>query len=256
MYKFVILAISLFFSSLSACAQSEQNSLGGAQNQFVAKSNNRKMQVEIWSDIVCPFCYIGKRKFEQALEKFPQKDQVEVVWKSFQLDPDAPKVGTDYLKNLSERKGWSLEQTRQITSNVTNMAADVGLEYHFEKAISANSLDAHRVLHLAKKHGLQDAMEEALFKAHFTEGRNIADHATLSQLGTGIGLDAAELKQVLESQAFEDEVQLDIETARQLRVSGVPFFVFDRKYGVSGAQDPTVFLQTLEKALETWEAKN
>lgn len=213
------------------------------------------MQVEIWSDIVCPFCYIGKRKFEQALEKFPQKDQVEIVWKSFQLDPDAPKTGTDYLKNLSERKGWSLEQTRQITSNVSNMAAGVGLEYHFEKAISANSFDAHRLLHLAKKHGLQDEMEEALFKAHFVEGKNIADHPTLLQLGESVGLATAEITQVLESQAYADEVHLDIEVARQLRVNGVPFFVFDRRYGVSGAQDPIVFLQTLEKALEAAVAR-
>jgi len=119
------------------------------------------MQIEIWSDIVCPFCYIGKRKFEQALESFPQRDQVEIVWKSFQLDPDASATGTDYQKNLSERKGWSLEQTRQITQNVTEMAAKVGLQYHFEKAIAANSLDAHRFIHLANKHGLQDAAEEA-----------------------------------------------------------------------------------------------
>lgn len=211
------------------------------------------MQVEIWSDIVCPFCYIGKRKFEQALEKFPQKDKIEIVWKSFQLDPDASSRGTDYQKDLSARKGWSLEQTRQITKNVTDMAALVGLEYHFEKAVAANSFDAHRFLHLAHKNGLQDAAEGALFNAHFTEGKNISDPALLVQLGIAIGLNSDELKNMLESQAFADEVRADIEEARQLRVSGVPFFVFDRKYAVSGAQDPEVFLKTLEKALETWE---
>jgi len=212
-----------------------------------------KMQVEIWSDVVCPFCYIGKRKFEEALNKFPQKDKIEVVWKSYQLDPEATAEGTDYLKNLSERKGWSPEQTRQITDNVTKMAEEVGLDYNFEKAIAANSFDAHRFSQLALARGLQDAAEEALFKAHFTEGKNIADRAMLIDLGASIGLDPMEVKNTLESQAFADEVHLDIEQARQFRVSGVPFFVFDRKYAVSGAQDSEVFLKTLEKALETWD---
>lgn len=211
------------------------------------------MQVEIWSDVVCPFCYIGKRKFEQALSRFPQKDKVEIVWKSFQLDPEASATGMDYQKNLSERKGWSPDQTRQITENVTKMAAEVGLEYHFDKAIAANSFDAHRFSHLAQEHGLQDAAEEALFKAHFTEGKNISDRAMLIQLGETIGLNPSEVKTVLESQEFSKEVKSDIEEARQLRVTGVPFFVFDRKYAVSGAQDSEVFLQTLVKALETWE---
>lgn len=212
-----------------------------------------KMQVEIWSDVVCPFCYIGKRKFEEALDKFPQKDKIEVVWKSYQLDPEATVEGADYRKNLSERKGWSPEQTREITENVTKMAADVGLEYNFEKAVAANSFDAHRFSQLALARGLQDAAEEALFKAHFTEGKNIADRAMLTALGASIGLDPIEVKNTLESQAYADEVHLDIEQARQFRVSGVPFFVFDRKYAVSGAQDSGVFLKTLEKALETWD---
>ncbi|MBC7776936.1 MAG: DsbA family oxidoreductase [Phycisphaerae bacterium] len=211
------------------------------------------MQVEIWSDVVCPFCYIGKRKFEQALEKFPLRDKVEIVWKSFQLDPDASATGTDYQKNLSERKGWSPEQAQQITKNVTDMAAKVGIEYHFEKAIAANSFDAHRFSHLAYNYGLQDAAEEALFKAHFIEGKNIADTAILVQLGTSIGLNPTEVKNMLESKAFSDDVRKDIEEARQLRVNGVPFFVFDRKYAVSGAQAVEVFLGTLEKAFETQE---
>lgn len=208
------------------------------------------MQVEIWSDIVCPFCYIGKRKFEQALANFEHKDQVTVVWKSFQLDPDADAMGTDYLQTLSSRKGWTLEQTRQITDNVRNMAQAVGLEYHFDRAISANSFDAHRFAYLAFEHGLQDAAEEALFKAHFSEGKNIADRGTLVQLGESIGLDAALVKQALESPAHEEAVQKDILEAQQLRISGVPFFVFDRKYAVSGAQAPEVFLSTLEQAFE------
>jgi len=215
----------------------------------------QKMLVEIWSDVVCPFCYIGKRKFEQALEKFPQKDKVQIIWKSFQLDPDASATGTDYQKNLSERKGWSPEQTREITENVTQMAAEVGLVYHFDRAIAANSFDAHRFSHLAEEHGLQDAAEEALFKAHFTAGKNIADRAFLAELGGSIGLDSTQVANMLEGSMYSDAVRRDIDEASQLQVSGVPFFVFDRKYAVSGAQSSAVFLQTLEKALETWEGK-
>ncbi len=211
------------------------------------------MKVEIWSDIVCPFCYIGKRKFEHALEQFAQKEEVEVVWKSFQLDPNAPATGSDYQKTLSERKGWSAEQTRQITDNVRQRAQEVGLDYHFDKAIAANSFDAHRFAHLAKSYGKQDAAEEALFRVHFTEGKNIADHATLTQLGTAIGLDAAEVGKMLDGYSYTEEVQNDIAEARQFGINGVPFFVFDRKYAVSGAQDSTVFLQTLEKSFEALE---
>ncbi|MFN0036032.1 MAG: DsbA family oxidoreductase [Saprospiraceae bacterium] len=255
MRKFVLVAATLFSTALLAFAQNEKANAPAGQKNELTDSKKKKMQIEIWSDVVCPFCYIGKLKFEQALEKFPQKDKVEIVWKSFQLDPEAAANGEDYLQNLSERKGWSLEQTRQITENVTQMAAAVGLAYHFEKAIAANSFDAHRLSHLAHQHGLQDGMEEALFKAHFVEGKNIADRSTLVQLGTAIGLDATEVKNVLEGQAFADAVRKDIDEAQELRVSGVPFFVFDRKYAVSGAQESDVFLKTLEKALATWQEK-
>ncbi len=249
MQKLTLLCLVLISFSGASCAQNDPQ----AASQKDGGANQTKMQVEIWSDIVCPFCYIGKRKFEQALAQFPQKDKVQIVWKSYQLDPNAGAEGADYTKTLAEKKGWTLEQTRQITSNVTQMATSVGLEYHFEKAISANSFDAHRFSHFAHQHGLQDAAEEALFKAHFTEGKNIGDRATLVELGVSIGLDAAALKSMFESQDFADAVHLDIEQARQFQVSGVPFFVFDRKYAISGAQDSAVFLTTLQKALETWE---
>lgn len=211
--------------------------------------NRFNMLVEIWSDIVCPFCYIGKRKFEQALEKFPQKDQVKVVWKSFQLDPEASTEGTDYVRHLSDRKGWSEAQTRQITDNVSQMAAEVGLEYHFEKAIAANSLLAHRFAHLAAAHGLQDAAHEALFKAHFTEGKNISDPAMLLDLGVSIGLDLPEMMCMLNSDDYTDTVQADLKEATELRITWVPYFVFDRKYAVSGAQASDLFLNVLHKVL-------
>ena len=208
------------------------------------------MKVEIWSDVMCPFCYIGKRRFEEALAQFNSADEVEIVWKSYQLNPD---LKTDPSINihqyLADAKGWHLDQARQMNQQVTEMAESVGLTYDFDRAIVANSFDAHRLSHLAAQHGLGNAAEEALFKAYFTEGKNIADKETLIELGESIGLAAADVKQMLSTDAFADAVKHDIAEAQQLGVRGVPFFVFDRKFAVSGAQPTEVFLQTLEKAL-------
>lgn len=207
------------------------------------------MKIEIWSDVMCPFCYIGKRRLEGALEGFPHKDEVEIVWKSFQLNPDMQtepgKSITDYL---AEKKGWSREQTQQAHARLTQSAKDLGLHYDFDKAVVANSFDAHRLVQLAKTLGLGDAMEERLFKAYFSEGGNIADHATLAGLAKDAGLPAADVRKVLESDAFTEEVRRDVDEARQIGVTGVPFFVMDRKYAVSGAQETQVFLKALEKA--------
>jgi len=212
------------------------------------------MKIEIWSDVMCPFCYIGKRKFEAALEQFENKANVIVVWKSFQLNPA---MKTDPSKNitsyLAEIKGWSLEQAKEMNTHVTNMAKEVGLHYDFDKAIVANSFDAHRLIQLAKKHGKGDEAEEQLFKAYFTEGKNTDDHSTLIEIGISIGLNEIEVKQVLASDQFSDDVRKDIIEAQQIGVRGVPFFVVDRKYGVSGAQPTEVFLETLTKA---WAENN
>ncbi|MGA0560580.1 DsbA family oxidoreductase [Larkinella sp. VNQ87] len=215
------------------------------------------MKVEIWSDVMCPFCYIGKRKFEAALAQFPQKDSIEIVWKSFQLNPsqvtDPDKSVTEYL---AEVKGWTLGYARQMNDYVTNMAKEVGLDYDFDKAVVANSFDAHRLVQLAKKYDQGDALEERLFKAYFTEGLNTADHETLLQLGTDIGLPAEEVRQVLTSSAYTTEVKRDIQEARQIGVTGVPFFVFNQKYAVSGAQAPETFLGALHKSFGEWQAAN
>lgn len=212
------------------------------------------MKIEIWSDVMCPFCYIGKRKFEAALEQFENKANVEVVWKSFQLNPnmktDAGKNITEYL---AEIKGWSIEQAKEMNAHVTNMAKEVGLHYDFDKAIVANSFDAHRLIQLAKKYGKGDEVEELIFKAYFTEGKNTDDHSILTEIGISIGLEALEVKQVLASNQFADDVRKDILEAQQIGVRGVPFFVVDRKYGVSGAQPTAVFLETLTKA---WAENN
>jgi len=211
------------------------------------------MKVEIWSDVMCPFCYIGKRKFETALKQFNNAGNIEIEWKSFQLDPDLISDATKNVNEyLAERKGWTVEYAKQVGQQVTEMAKAEGLEYNFDKAIVANSLNAHRVAHLAKKHNLGDAMEEVLFKAYFTDGKNIDDKATLVALATTIGLNADDVKQVLESNQYATDVEQDILMAQQIGVRGVPFFVIDRKYAVSGAQPTEVFLDALNKA---WDSK-
>jgi predicted DsbA family dithiol-disulfide isomerase len=212
------------------------------------------MKVEIWSDVMCPFCYIGKRKFENALEQFAHKDEVEVVWKSFQLNPDMKtEAGKNINQYLAEAKGWSIEKAKEMNDHVSGIAKDIGLTYHLDKAVVANSFDAHRFSHLAKKYGKQNDAEEKLFEAYFTDGKNTADHQTLVQLGSEIGMDATEISTVLSSDEFTDEVNQDIYEAQQVSVRGVPFFVLGEKYAISGAQESSTFLQALNK---TWEEIN
>lgn len=207
------------------------------------------MKVEIWSDIMCPFCYIGKRHFEAALKEFPHSDKLQIEWKSFQLDPTIPKMEerVDVYQYLADKKGMSLEQSKSLHQNVIQMANNAGLEYNFDIAVVGNSKDAHRLIQFAKTKGLGDPAEEALFKAYFTDGKNMADMKDLIEIGTSIGLDSNELTSILESDAFAYEMMQDIQEAQKIGVQGVPFFVFDRKYAVSGAQPVEAFLQTLEK---------
>jgi predicted DsbA family dithiol-disulfide isomerase len=209
------------------------------------------MEVEIWSDVLCPFCYIGKHKFEKALQQFAHQSEVQIVWKSFQLDPDfQANKPTEYAPYLQNRKGWSKAQTDQLLGQVTETARQAGLVFHFEKAMVANSYQAHRLLHLAKEEGKQTQLKEALLKAHFSEGQDIGDIATLTTLALAVGLEESKVTQLWQSQDKHEEVETDIYEATQLGIRGVPFFVFDRKYAVSGAQDSEVFLQVLEKAYQ------
>ena len=254
---FKILIASLL-TSTPACAQTSETKQPEIKTTTSVNSlKKEKMKVEIWSDVMCPFCYIGKRKFEAALGSFKNKDKIEIVWKSFQLDAN---LKTDPSKNtiqhLAEVKGWTMEYTRNTIKYVTDMAEAVGLHYDFDKAVVANSFDAHRFIQYAKTKGKGDAAEENLFKAYFTQGKNTADHSVLVALGTAIGLDAIELKKVLESNAFADEVHKDIAESQKMGVNGVPFFVFDRKYAISGAQDPKTFLETLEKSFAEYDKTN
>lgn len=216
-----------------------------------------KMKVEIWSDVMCPFCYIGKRKFEKALENFENKDSIDVVWHSFQLNPELKESpDQDIYQYLADAKGQSLEWSVQMHENVAQTAKAVGLDYRFDLAKVANSFDAHRVLQLAKKYDLSDALEERFFKAYFTEGALISDHSTLEQLAIESGLDREEVKAVLASDKYSEEVIKDGRVAQQLGARGVPFFVMDRAYGVSGAQDPAVFEDTLNTAFNSWRKNN
>ncbi|MCC6460297.1 MAG: DsbA family oxidoreductase [Saprospiraceae bacterium] len=208
------------------------------------------MTIEIWSDIMCPFCYIGKRKLEAALEQFEGKNEVEIVWRSFQLDPDMEnRPHQDLFDYLAERKGQTRAWSIQAHEQVSQAARAVGLEYNFDKAVPANSFDAHQLIQLAKRSGRGDAAEERLFRAYFTEGKNVSDPVVLAALGADIGLEGEEVLEVLRSGAMADAVRKDMDEARRLELRGVPFFVFNRAYAVSGAQPVEVFLQALHRAL-------
>ena len=213
------------------------------------------MKVEVWSDVMCPFCYIGKRKFEKALAQFDNAGEVKLEWHSFLLDPDMKANGhANVYQYLAERKGVTLEQSKQMHQNVAEMAKEAGLTYNFDKAIAATSFDAHRLSQLAKTQGLDDAAEEQLFKAYFTDGKNIADHDVLAEIGQTIGLDSQTVTQVLANNTYADEVWADVKEAQEIGVRGVPFFVFNRKYAVSGAQPAEAFLNVLQTAFTEWKA--
>jgi predicted DsbA family dithiol-disulfide isomerase len=215
------------------------------------------MVIDIFSDVRCPFCYIGKRKFEAALEQFPQRDNIKINWKSFQLDPTLEtRTDVSTIDYFVKAKGVSREQAQQMFGGATQMAKDAGLNFNLEESVLANSFNAHRLIQFAKTKGLGDEIEEALFKIHFEEAKNIDEMEVLLETGVSIGLNAEETKEVLASDAFEYEVKQDEMDARNIGVRGVPFFVFDNRYGVSGAQSPEAFLQTLEKAWEEFSKKD
>lgn len=216
-----------------------------------------KMTVEIWSDVMCPFCYIGKRRFEKALANFKHKDAIQVVWKSFQLNPNMvtnPSISA--TQHLATSKGWTLEQTKEMQSHVTNMAADAGLQFNFDKAVVANSFNAHRLLQFAKTKKLGDALKEILLRSYFVEGKNTDDNVVLLEIGVAAGLDKNDVENILKDKnAFAEAVQNDVAEAQQLGISGVPFFVIDRKYGISGAQESATFGQALEKSFAEFTEK-
>lgn len=254
----------LFLSiALSACGQNpgqEEKPLAIQQDAVTTNNNiktEKKMKIEIWSDVMCPFCYIGKKKFEMAMENFSHKDKIEVEWKSFQLMPDLePGKVNDLEKILVEKKGIDPVQAKAMNAQVAQVGKQVGLSFNFDKAPAVNTFNAHRFTHFAKANGKQREAGEILFRSYFTEGKNVDDLATLIQLGTEIGLDTDALKTALENNSYADDVRKDINEARQIGVTGVPFFVFDRKQAVSGAQDPATFLKALETTFAEWQKNN
>lgn len=206
------------------------------------------MKVEVWSDIMCPFCYIGKKNFENALQQFAGAEEVELEWKSFQLDPTIPQ-GVSYQEGeyLSKSKGMAPAQVKGMLQSVSQTAAQAGVEMNFDQVIVANTMYSHRLLHFAKSKGLANELKERLFKAHFNEGLDVGKIEVLVQLGNEVGLVGAEIQAMLESEEYLYDVAQDVQEAANIGVQGVPFFVFNRKYAISGAQPVAAFLETLEK---------
>jgi predicted DsbA family dithiol-disulfide isomerase len=207
------------------------------------------MKVEIWSDVVCPWCAIGKRRFEKALAQFAHRDEVDVHWRSFELDPTAPREREGVLADhLAEKYGMSRDDARGMEKQMSDTAAAEGWEFHLEHARNGNTFDAHRLIHLAAERGIQDAVKERLLRAYLTDGERIGDPETLVKLGAEAGLDTDEAREVLASDRYADEVRADERQARAYGINGVPFFVIDRKYGVNGAQPAEALLEVMETA--------
>lgn len=207
------------------------------------------MKVEIWSDVVCPWCYLGKRRFEKALDSFAHRDAVQVEFRSFQLDPGAPRLNGEPTAALLARKyGMTAEQAARSQADLTQLAAADGLEYHLDRARRGNTFDAHRLLHLAAASGLGPAVHERFFRGYFTEGVAIGDPAELHRMAVEAGLDEAAVASVLASDRYADAVRADIDLARAIGIHGVPFFVLNRTFGVSGARSPAHLLEALEQA--------
>ena len=207
------------------------------------------MQVEIWSDVVCPWCYIGKRRFERALDGFPHRDEVEIVWRSFELDRHAPVERTgSYAEMLGRKYGMGQDRAMKTLQHMTDVAAEEGLDFDFGGVRPGNTFDAHRLLHFAAERGRQGELKERFLRAYFTDGVAVGDPETLVALAVEVGLDEVEVRAVAEGDAFADHVRADEAAAEELDITGVPFFVIDRKFAVSGAQDAEVFARALDRA--------
>lgn len=212
------------------------------------------MKVEIWSDTMCPYCYIGKRKYEQALAQFPHAAEIETVWRSYLLDPDIKKGEKipqyDYMAQL---RGWSKKEAIKMHDKLTKFAQSAGLDYHFDKVLAVNTLDAHRLVHLAKQAGLGSEAEEALFKAFFTDGKDISDRQTLINLGESIGLQGKQVADLLAGKDFQKEVLKECDEANQLGLDVIPFFLFNRKHILTGSQPVEEILEVLTIAYDEWK---
>jgi len=207
------------------------------------------MDIEVWSDVVCPWCYVGSRNLAEALRRFDHADEVEVVWRAYELDPRAPVERTgSYVDRISRKYGIPVGQARASMSRIIQVGADAGIDFRFDDARLGNTFDAHRLIHLARTHGRQDELKDQLFAAAFTEGRPIGDHETLAELAGGVGIPEADARRVLSSDAHADDVRADEADAIEVGVDGVPFFLIDRRFVIPGAQAPDTVLAILERA--------
>ena len=212
------------------------------------------MKVEIWSDFVCPFCYMGKKRFELALKKFKHKDKVEIIYRSYELNPNIEKVGNpNQVDSLMQKYGMEKEEVMSMLNDIVMQGSELGLEYNFEKSIATNTMDAHRLFHYAKTKGDVAPLINMLFKSHFTDGLNISDHKVLTNITQELGYNQEEVMQVLESDKYKEDVLEDELRARLVGVRGVPFFVINEEYWISGAQPVEEFLQALD---EVWAENN
>lgn len=210
------------------------------------------MRIDVWSDVICPWCYLGKRRLEVALADHPLAAEVEVYWHSYELDPTAPADdGRSMTEVIAKKYGISPEDAVAGQERLTGLAAEVGLEYHLDRTRRANTFDAHRLLHLARESGLQAALGEGLFRAYFTEGRLVSDREELAAISAAAGLDASEVRDVLESDSFAEHVRRDEQSALELGVSGVPFFLFEMRYGISGAEAPETLRRVVDRVAES-----
>ena len=207
------------------------------------------MKIEVWSDVVCPWCYVGSRNLAEALRSFSHADQVDVEWRSYELDPRAPpeRSGT-YVERLARKYGVPAGQARARLSRIIQVGADAGIDFRFDEARLGNTFDAHRLIHLARSHGRQDELKDRLFAAAFTEGRPIGDHETLVELALEVGVPEADARRVLSTDGYADDVRADEADAVEVGVDGVPFFLIDRRFMIPGAQTPETVLAILERA--------
>jgi predicted DsbA family dithiol-disulfide isomerase len=211
----------------------------------------KRLRIDVWSDIACPWCFVGKRRLERALGDFPHADEVEVVWRAFELDPSAPAErdpGVSHAHRLAKKYGMSVEQAQQRSEQLRQTARGEGLSFDFEHIRSGNMFDAHRLVHLGRERGLQDAVKERFLSAYLEQGQLLSDHGTLLRLAVEAGLAENEVADVLASDQFTEEVRVDEAEARELGISGVPCFVLDGRYAVSGAQPPQALLSVLHQA--------
>lgn len=218
----------------------------------------KKLRIDVWSDIACPWCYVGKRRLEAALADFPHRDAVEIVWRAFELDPSAPRersTDASYAERLAQKYGSSVKDADGMIKRMTDVAAEDGLDFRFDRIRAGNTFDAHRVLHLAHERGKQDAVKERFLRAYMTEGEPIGDPETLVRLAGEAGLEPEEVRATLASDAFTKEVREDEDEAREVGINGVPFFVLGGKYAVSGAQPASLLLRALNQAWKELEAK-